>query len=42
LRAAEQLFQRYGVPFIDTTQCSVEEISSRILQSTGIPRRLRP
>ncbi len=42
LRAAEQLFQRYGVPFIDATQCSVEEISSRILQSTGIPRRLRP
>lgn len=41
LRSAEQLLQRYGIPFIDTTQCSVEEISSRILQSTGIPRRLR-
>jgi regulator of PEP synthase PpsR (kinase-PPPase family) len=42
LRAAEQLYERFGVPHIDTTHCSVEEISSRILQLTGIPRRLRP
>ena len=42
LRAAEQLFERFGVPHIDTTHCSVEEISSRILQLTSIPRRLRP
>jgi regulator of PEP synthase PpsR (kinase-PPPase family) len=42
LRAAEQLYVRFGVPHIDTTHCSVEEISSRILQLTNIPRRLRP
>jgi [pyruvate, water dikinase]-phosphate phosphotransferase / [pyruvate, water dikinase] kinase len=42
LRAAEQLYQRFGVLHIDTTHCSVEEISSRILQLTSIPRRLRP
>jgi regulator of PEP synthase PpsR (kinase-PPPase family) len=42
LRAAEQLYERFGVPHIDTTHCSVEEISSRILQLTAIPRRLRP
>jgi regulator of PEP synthase PpsR (kinase-PPPase family) len=42
LRAAEQLYERFGVPHIDTTRCSVEEISSRILQLTAIPRRLRP
>jgi [pyruvate, water dikinase]-phosphate phosphotransferase / [pyruvate, water dikinase] kinase len=42
LRAAERLYARFGVPHIDTTHCSVEEISSRILQVTGIPRRLRP
>jgi len=42
LRAAERLFERFGVPHIDTTHCSVEEISSRILQLTSIPRRLRP
>lgn len=42
LRCAEQLYSRFGIPHIDTTHCSVEEISSRILQVTGIPRRLRP
>ena len=42
LRAAERMYARFGVPHIDTTHCSVEEISSRILQLTGIPRRLRP
>jgi regulator of PEP synthase PpsR (kinase-PPPase family) len=42
LRTAEQLFQRYGIPCIDTTDCSVEEIASRILHRTGIARRVRP
>ena len=42
LRASEHIFQRFGVPHIDTTHCSVEEISSRILQVTAVPRRLRP
>lgn len=42
LRAAESLFQRYNVPWIDTTECSIEEIASRILDRTGIERRLRP
>ena len=42
LRAAEALFHRHGVPCIDTTECSIEEIASRILDRTGIERRLRP
>jgi len=42
LRAAESLFDRNGVPFLDTTECSIEEISSRILDLTGIERRVRP
>jgi [pyruvate, water dikinase]-phosphate phosphotransferase / [pyruvate, water dikinase] kinase len=42
LRAAEALFQRYAVPYIDTTECSIEEIASRILNNSGIERRLRP
>ncbi len=42
VRAAESLFERHGVPQIDTTECSIEEISSRILDRTGIERRLRP
>lgn len=42
LRAASQLFERFGIPHLDTTDCSVEEISSRILHRSGIPRRVRP
>lgn len=42
VRAAEALFGRLGIPYLDTTHCSVEEIGSRILQATGVERRLRP
>lgn len=42
LRTAEALFNRYSIPVIDTTECSIEEIASRILNNTGIERRLRP
>jgi [pyruvate, water dikinase]-phosphate phosphotransferase / [pyruvate, water dikinase] kinase len=42
VRTAEALFERFGIPCIDTTDCSVEEIGSRILHKTGIERRLRP
>jgi regulator of PEP synthase PpsR (kinase-PPPase family) len=36
------LFERHGVPALDTTEVSIEEISSRILDRMGIERRLRP
>lgn len=42
LREAEKLFRKYGIPFVDTTEFSIEEISSRILDSTGVERRVRP
>jgi regulator of PEP synthase PpsR (kinase-PPPase family) len=42
VRAAEGLFRRYGIPCINTTECSIEEIASRILDKTGVERRLRP
>lgn len=42
LREAEKLFKRYGIPYVDTTEFSIEEISSRILDSTGVERRVRP
>jgi regulator of PEP synthase PpsR (kinase-PPPase family) len=42
VRAAEALFARIGVPFLETTECSIEEISSRILDRTGLERRVRP
>jgi regulator of PEP synthase PpsR (kinase-PPPase family) len=42
LREAKKIFKRYGIPHIDTTAFSIEEISSRILDSTGVERRVRP
>lgn len=42
LRETEKLFKRYGIPSVDTTEFSIEEIASRILDSTGVERRVRP
>ena len=42
LRVAEALFARFGLPSLDTTECSIEEIASRILNTSAIERRLRP
>ena len=42
LRSAERLYKRLGIPFIDTTHCSIEEIASTILSVTGIERRANP
>lgn len=42
LREAEKVFKRYGIPYVDTTEFSIEEIASRILDSTGVERRVRP
>jgi len=42
LRCAEALFRQYGIPFIDTTETSIEEIASRIIERTQLERRLRP
>ena len=41
LRAAESLFRRHEIPFIDTTHSSVEEIASTILSEAGLERRVR-
>jgi regulator of PEP synthase PpsR (kinase-PPPase family) len=35
------LYQREQIPFISTTDKSIEEISTRILAETGLQRRLR-
>lgn len=42
VRAAEALFDRQHIPHIDVTECSIEEISSRILDQLGLERRVRP
>ena len=41
VRAAEALFKRHGIPYVDTTRFSIEEIASTILNVTGVERRLR-
>jgi hypothetical protein len=41
LRAAESMFRRHRIPFIDTTHSSIEEIASTILSETGLERRVR-
>ena len=42
LRESAKLFKKFGIPYVDTTEFSIEEISSRILDSTGVDRRVRP
>ena len=42
VRCADTLFQRFGIPVLDTTECSIEEIASRVIDRKGIERRLRP
>jgi len=40
IKLAETLYRQYKIPYIDTTQLSVEEISARMLQRAGIERRV--
>ncbi len=40
VKQAEMLYRQYRIPYIDTTQLSVEEISARMLQRAGIERRV--
>ena len=42
LRESEKIFKRYGIPSVDTTEFSIEEIASKILDNTGVERRVRP
>ena len=42
LREATKICNRNGISIIDTTEFSIEEISSRILSSTGVERRVHP
>jgi len=41
LRAAESMFSRFGIPHVDATHSSIEEIASTILSETGLERRTR-
>lgn len=41
VRGIEAIFNRYGIPYLDTTELSIEEISTRILNITQLQRRLQ-
>jgi len=38
LRAVEEMYQRHKIPYINTAQMSVEEISARIIRDAGLHR----
>jgi len=40
LRGAEAMFRKYQIPHINATSFSIEEISSKILSSTNVERRI--
>ena len=40
IRQAEMLYRQHAIPYIDTTQLSIEEIAARMLQRAGIERRV--
>lgn len=42
VRQAKALFDKYGIPHVDATRRSIEEIASRILEETGLERRVLP
>ena len=39
LREAESLYRRHGIPYMDTTHTSVEEIAARVLHDKDLRRR---
>jgi regulator of PEP synthase PpsR (kinase-PPPase family) len=39
VREAVAMFRRHGIPFLDTTHFSIEEISTRIISQLGIDRQ---
>lgn len=42
VRQAEALFNQFQLPYVDTTETSIEEISSRIIDRGQLERRLHP
>jgi [pyruvate, water dikinase]-phosphate phosphotransferase / [pyruvate, water dikinase] kinase len=40
VKETEAMFRRYNIPFLNTTQSSVEEIATTVLEESGIQRRL--
>lgn len=42
VRAAEQMFEQLGVPYLNTTTMSIEEIATKIVEQTGLHRVSKP
>lgn len=42
IREAEKIYIKNSIKFIDTTELSIEEISGKIIEQTGVQRRFRP
>ena len=42
IKAAEQMFEQFGVPYVNTTTMSIEEISTKIVELTGLKRISKP
>ena len=40
VRGAEAMYNRFGIPFINSTHASIEEISTKIISGAGLRRRL--
>ena len=40
VRGAEALFNRFSIPFTNSTHASIEEISTNVIESAGLKRRL--
>ena len=39
--AAQALYAKFGVPYLDVTECSIEEIASRIMDQMALARHAR-
>ncbi len=40
VRGAEAIFNRFGIPYVNSTHSSIEEISTKVIEAAGIKRRL--
>ncbi len=42
LRAAEQLFEQYRIPYVNTSDMSIEEIATKVVELAGLKRLSKP
>lgn len=42
VKAAEQMFEQFDVPYINTTTMSIEEIATKVVEAAGLHRISRP